>query len=109
MEGGVVANVVNAELLRVTADEEVLPIQIGNGDPLFAKLQRVESGVGVFLEPVENGEVVLIAIRGVVAERAHAEVRVVEDEAAEVAVERLRTDADGNEIIVRRQVAELPF
>ena len=105
----VVAHVVDAELLRVAVDEEVLPVEVGDGDLLIAELQRVQAGVGVFLQPVEDGQVVLVAIGGVVAEDAHAEVRVVEDEAAEVAVERLRADADGDEVVVRREVAQLPF
>ena len=60
-----------------------------------------------FSQAVEDGQVVLVAIRGVVAEEAHAEVRVGEDEAAEVAGERLRAGADGDEVVVRREVAQL--
>src|SRR6185369_17897270 len=45
----------------------------------------------------------------VVAEEARADVRVAEDEAAEVAVERLLADADRGEVVVRREVAQLPF
>ena len=109
VEVGAVAHEVHAELLGVTADEKVLPIQIGDGDLLIAEFHCVEAGVGVFLEPVEDGQVVLVAIGRVVAEDARAEVGVVEDEAAKIAVEWLRTDADGDEVVVRRKVAKLPF
>ena len=90
-------------------EEEILPVKVGDRDALFAKIERVQAGVRVLLETIEHSQVVLIAIRRVVAEGANAEVGVVEDEAAKVAVERLRSDADGDEIVVRRQISELPF
>ena len=71
--------------------------------------KRVEAAVGVLLQPVEEGQVVLVAVGRVVAEEADAEVGVAEDEAAEVADERLRAGADRDEVVVRREVAQLPL
>ena len=45
----------------------------------------------------------------VVAENADAEIRVVENEAAEIAHERLNAEARGEEIVIVRQVAEVNF
>ena len=110
LEARPVAHVVDAELLRVAVDEEVLPDRGWRWPPADRGARsRVEAGVGVLLQPVEDGQVVLVAIGRVVAEEADAEVRVGEDEAAEVAVERLRPGADGDEVVVRREVAQLPL
>ena len=37
----VVVHVVDAELLRVAVDEEVLPVEVGDGDLLVAELVNV--------------------------------------------------------------------
>src|SRR5947208_8795567 len=96
---------VNAKFFCESFTKKVLPIQIGHQHLLPAALpQRIEAAVGVLLAAVEQSQVVLIAIRGVVAEEAHAGVGVVEDEAAEVAGEGLRAGPDGEEVVVRREV-----
>ena len=98
----------NAKFFCKSFAKKVLPVEVGHEHFLPAPLpQRIEPAVGVLLAAVEEGEVVLIAIRGVVAEEAHAGVGVAEDEAAEVAGERLRAGADGEEVVVRREVAQL--
>src|SRR5687768_13453628 len=95
------------ELLRVAGTEEVLPVEIGHGHALFAPLVKdVQAAVRVFLEAVEDGQVVLVAIGRPVAEQAEAEVGVGEDEAAEIAGERLDAGAEGNEIVVRPEVSK---
>src|ERR1044071_1373587 len=94
--------------LRVAGREKVLPVDVGHGHALLAQLvEDVQAGVGVLLQPVEEGQVVLEAVGGVVAEQAKTEVRVGEDEAAEVAGERLHAGPERDEVVVRREVAQL--
>ena len=49
------------------------------------------------------------AVVVVVAENAHPEIRVVENETAKIAHERLNAGAHGNEIVVVRQIAQMNF
>ena len=63
--------------------------------------------IGVLLEPPERGQIVLEAVVVAVAEQADAELLVVEQEAAEIGLERLDADADGIEIVAVRDVAQV--
>ena len=72
-------------------------------------MRRVQLAVGVLLERVEPGGVVLPPVAGRVAEQACAEVRVGEDEAAEVRDERLDARPEGDEVELRREVGQLRF
>src|SRR5213075_2344686 len=58
---------------------------------------------------VERDEVVLPAVVVVVAEEPDAEVRIVENESAEIAHERLDPETRREEVVVVRQVAEMDF
>src|SRR4029079_6296041 len=51
----------------------------------------------------------LLAVRAEVAEEAKAQVLVEEDEAAELAVERLDAGPHGGEVVVRREIAQVPL
>ena len=62
-----------------------------------------------FSQHVERGEIVLPAVVVVVAEDPDAEVGVVKNETAEVAHERLHPDAQRNEIVIVRQIAQMNF
>src|SRR5256885_16162083 len=100
----------NPKFFRESMAKKVLPVDVRDQHLLAAPLpQRIEAAVGVLLAAVEEGQVVLEAVRGVVTEEAHAGVGVAEDEAAEVAGERLRAGADGEEVVIRREVAQLPL
>ena len=98
---------VEAGLRGVAVPEGVLSIDVRDDHALVARVKGVQVGVGVLLAQVEGGEVVLKLVVVVVAEDACAEVHVVEDEAAKVAVENLVACARGHEVVVLRQVAEV--
>ena len=76
---------------------------------MFARIEFVQVRIGVLLAHIERGEIVLPAIVVVVPENPDAEVRVVEDEAAEIAHERLHPDAHRDEIVIVRKVAQMNF
>src|SRR5262249_47416816 len=101
--------VMHAPLGGVAGEDEILAIVIRDHDLLMAIAEGVEAAVGVFFLLAEPDEVELVAIREVVAKEAHAAVDVAEDEAAEVADERLAARANGQKIIVGRQVGDLVF
>src|SRR5262245_3131807 len=99
-----------ADLQRVTFDERVLAVDVGDVDPLVAKpdfgeIDVVKLAVGVFLQHVEIDHVVLIPVRREIAEHSRAEVRVAENEAAEIAGEFLDSHAHRCRIEERRTPA----
>ena len=67
----------------------------------------VQVGVGVLLAHVETGEVVLQAVVVVVAEKADAEIGVVENEPAKIAHKRLNPETRRNEIVVVGEIANV--
>src|SRR5262245_52948237 len=99
LKGGRLVGVVErAELERVTLDEGVLAKDVGDIHLLvthldFSEIDRIQRAVGVFLDHVEHRHVVLIPVRLEIAEHPHAEVRVVENEAAKIAGELLNAHA----------------
>ncbi len=89
------------DLRGEAGNRQVLAIEIGDEDVVLAQLLAdvVEAAVGVLLQPAEIGEVVLPAVVVAVAEQAHAELAVLEQEAAEIGRERLDADAHRIEIV----------
>src|SRR4051794_5800794 len=73
------------ELAGVTLPEQVLAKNVGHVNLLVAPFKLVEVGVGILLQHVERGDVVLPAIVVVVAEDSNAKVGVVENKSAEIA------------------------
>src|SRR5262249_37916218 len=98
-----------AELCGVAFDERILPVEVGNHYELVAKFvavavdqsreeARVEIAVGVLLQHVEARHVKVVTVVGELAEEATAQIEVVEDEAAKVAVELLNARAQKGRI-----------
>ena len=104
---GVVEVRVEAPRRGVALEEGVLQIGVGDDHSLVALLEGVQARVRVFLAHVEHGRVVLQPVVRVVAEDPPAEVRVVEEEAAEVGVERLVAALEGDEVVAVREVAQV--
>src|SRR5262249_47895792 len=96
-----------AYLNRIARLEEILAIEIGDHHLLAPVAERVEAAIGILLHHRKIGRVVLITVRAEVAENASPRLLVEEDESAKIAVEGLRTEAGGNEIVVVRQVLDL--
>ncbi len=107
VEAGLVAQVVERRLRGVARHQEVLAVDVGHRHLLVAGVEGVEAAVGVLLQPLEERQVELVAVRLVGAEEARAEVGVGEEETAEVAVERLDAGAHRDEVVVRGEVGEL--
>src|SRR5436853_4207519 len=82
-----------AELCRIAMPVGVLPEEVGDEDGLIAEVRRVQLAVGVLLQHVEVGDVVLITIVSIITKQARAEIDVAEDEAAKIRDERLNADA----------------
>src|SRR5438105_5499716 len=97
------------ELAGVTFPNQILPENVRGINLLRTSREFVEIRIGVFLKHVEPGDVVLPAVVVVIAENPDAEVRIVENETAEIAHERLNAGTKGNEIIVVRQIAQVEF
>src|SRR5205814_889762 len=90
------------QLAGITFPNQVLAENIRDVDLLFAWIEFVEIGISILLPHIERGQIVLPAIVVVVPENPDAEIRVVENESAEVAHERLHPDAHGNKIVIVR-------
>ena len=99
--------VVQAHLGRVAGEEEVLAVIVGDEDVLMAALEGIQFAVGVFFLLVEEDQVELVAVGQARAEDADGAIGVAENEAAEVAGERLRASPDGDEVVVGTQVGDL--
>ncbi|PYI60085.1 MAG: hypothetical protein DMC59_04040, partial [Verrucomicrobia bacterium] len=78
-----------AQLAGVTFPNQILPENVGDQNLLITPAKLIEVGVGVLLEHVEGGDIVLPAVVIVIAKNARAQVGVIENEAAEIAHERL--------------------
>src|SRR5439155_24380091 len=110
---GVIAVVVKAQLRGVAGPDRILAVVVRDRYVFLARIEdiahedTVQAAVGVLLERTEVGEVVLVAVRAVVAEEADAEVVVGENEAAEVAAEALDPRAGGNEVVPRGEIGDV--
>ena len=96
-----------AELGRVALGEKILPKNIRDQHLLIARIKLVQVRVGIFLEHLEGGEIVLPAIVVVIAKDAGAEIGVVKDETAKIAHERLDAGTRRNEIVIVREIADV--
>ena len=93
---------------RIAGPDEVLPEIIQDAEVLAAGVEHaVQAAVGVLLERAKVDDVELVAVGAEIAEEPGAQVVVAEDEAAEVAGERLDADARRDEVVVGAQVAEV--
>src|ERR1700691_1528270 len=72
MNRGVVLVVVHAQLRGVAREQKVLAVRIGNDDLLIAQRHGIQATVGVLLQEIEIGDVVLPPIRIQVAAQTHA-------------------------------------
>src|ERR1700730_2795093 len=97
------------ELTGIPLTDQILTENVCDIDLLRARLEFIQVRVGVLLAHVERGEVVLPTVVVVIDEDPDAEVRVVEDKAPKIANERLHADAQRNEIVIVREIAEMNF
>ena len=107
MPTGVVEICQKTELAGITFPNQILPENIGQVNLLLTPTELIQIGVRVLFEHVEGSDVVLPAVVVVIAEDADAEVGIVENEAAEIAHERLNAGAQRNEIVIVRQVTQV--
>src|SRR5258705_8594664 len=102
MSAGVVEISQESKFPSVTFPNQILSESVGYVNLLFAPTELIQVGVGVLLEHIEGSDVVLPAVIVVIAKDADAEVSIVENEAAEIAHERLNAGAQRNEIVIAR-------
>jgi hypothetical protein len=67
----------------------------------------VEAAVRVLFQPPDRGQIILETVVVAVAEQPHAKLLIVEEEAAEIELERLDPGADTVEIVAGGDVAEV--
>ena len=91
-----------SQLAGITFPNQILPENVGDQNLLITPAKLIEVRVSVLLEHVEGGDIVLPAVVVVVAENADPQVGVVENEAAEIAHERLDAGAHRNKIVIVR-------
>ena len=109
MNGRVVLVGKKTEFRGVALRKEVLNVNVSNLYLLLARLEGVETAVGVLLQHVEVGQVVVDAVRTQVPEDSHSRLFIREDEAAKVAVELLNAGSDRHEVKVRTKIVEFQF
>src|ERR1700728_2989552 len=109
MNRGVFFVVMHAQLCGVAREQKILAVRIGNDDLLIAQRHGIQATVGVLLQEIEIGDVVLPPVRIQVAEQTHAGLLFYEQEAAKVAMESLDAGPHRNEIVIRAQVVQLHF
>ncbi len=83
----------NAQLSGIALFNKILPIQIGNPNPLAPEIKRIQAAVGIFFQHVEIGHVVLIFIVLMISKQANPEVVIKEDQPAKIAVKLLDSSA----------------
>src|SRR3546814_3310644 len=86
-----------------------MAVEVGGQDEIVARGlgDVVEPAVGVLFQPPESGEIILKAVVVAIAEQADAELAVVEQETAKIALERLDADADRMKVVSVAVVAEM--
>ena len=109
MDGRIVIAPVEAELRRISLKSGILDIEVRHADLSISPLKSIEPAVGVLLQQIEEGRVVLKSVRTQVAKDPHAVIFIGEDEAPKIRGELLNPGADRDEIIVRAQVFQLHF
>ncbi len=104
-----IAVVRQTELGEEAEDGEVLPDQVGSEHVILAQagVDIVETAVGVLLHPPEPGQVVLVDIVVAGTEQAHAELVILEQEAAEIGIEWLDADTDAVEVVAWRDITQV--
>src|SRR5215216_1329343 len=101
--------VVKASLDRVTLANEILPEDVCDVNILMARVEAIQSAVGVLLQHREVCGVELVAIVVERAKPARTEIIVGKNKPAEVGNKRLNTGAYRNEIVVGVEVRQLHF
>src|SRR5207253_4150505 len=99
----------DARLSGQADERKILAEDVGVQDPVVARRLQdvVEPRIGVLLKPPDRRQIILEAVVVAIAEQADAELLVLEEETAEIEVERLDTDADGIEVETARDVADM--
>ena len=105
---GIVVHV-ETGLSRVSGEDEILHVVVGNQNVLMTIVVRIQSRVRVLFDHVVVEKVELVPVRVLRTEQPHGAVCVEEDEPAEVRVEQLVAGTSRNEIVVGTQVSEFDF
>ena len=97
----IVAVVDVRNLTGETQKREVLPVQVGHEKIIVAQVlpNIIQTTVGVFFNPLEIADVVLVNVVVAVAKQANAHGQVLEQKAPEVADEWLNTYTQAVEIV----------
>src|SRR5688572_9627849 len=86
--------IVIADLDGQSLFESILSVKIGYKDLLVSLVEPVETAAArSLLQHVDIGNIELVSIRGEVAEQTRPEIRIVENKAAKITVERLNAEA----------------
>ncbi len=91
MQGGFITHVMHTELCGIAKPNKILPVKVGNQNLLISPIKGIQLTVGIFLQHLEEDEVVLIPIVPKVAEKTGRQVRVIEEKTAKVAIECLNS------------------
>src|SRR5215475_1216592 len=105
MPVGSILVVVKTELRRVALPLRVLPEKVGDEDRLVSEMWRVQLAICVFFQQLKPGNVELIAVVSLIAEKPDSQIGVAEDEAAEIADERLYARSARSQIEARAILA----
>src|SRR5262249_42384865 len=89
-----VIQIMEIELCGIAWREKILPVKIGNDDPLIAQAEGIQPAVRLFLQHVKEGQVVLVAVIAQIAKQACPKVGIVKNKTAEITIEGLDTYFD---------------
>ena len=84
-----------------------MPVKVGNDDALITPVKRIEPAVGLFLQHLEEGQVILVAVIAQTAKQACPKVGIVKNKTAEIAIEGLDTYLDRYGIIAVTQIGDM--
>ena len=99
----------HAHLRCVSREQEILAIRVGDDDLLIAQRHGIQPAVGVLLQKIEIGDVVLPAIRIEIAEDTQARLLFDEQKTAKIAIESLNARTYRDEIEIRPDVVQFDF
>jgi hypothetical protein len=106
---GLIVVVVEAELCGIAGEEKVLSEVVKDEGILVAIVKGIEEAVGFLFGLIKPNDVELIAVGEPSAEEPYGAVGISEDESSKVTYKRLRSGANGKEVIIRTEVGEFCF
>ena len=99
-----VMHIVETKLCGIAEHKQILPVEVGNDNALVSPVKGIQLAVRLFLQHVEEDEVVLKAVIAQITKQACPKVRIVKNKTAKIAHEGLDAELDRYRVIAVTQI-----